>query len=559
MKKMLKTAAILLALCMTSAMLYAQPKNFVQIPGGTFQMGNPNGEKDEQPVHNVTIGAFSISATEVTQAQYKAVMGNNPSKLVGDNYPVNTVTWFDALEYCNELSRQEKLTPCYTKDGDSWIWNRGANGYRLPTEAEWEYAARGGQKGPGTTYSGGNNIDEVGWCKTNSDGRLHEVAKKKPNQFGLYDMSGNVCEWCWDWWGSKTYSSAAQNNPTGISYKGTKRIYRGGDCTDPAEKCNVGYRNCYTPTKSADTIGFRVVKSEPAKTVSSPEYVLIKGGTFKMGDEKGDADAKPVHNVSVSSFYIGATEVTQALYKSVMGKNPSFHKYVDDLPVESVSWFDAVEFCNALSKKDGLTPCYKGDKNSGYTCDFNANGWRLPTEAEWEYAAGGADKFVYSGSNNDVDVAWQNENSDCARSVATLKPNQFGLYDMSGNVNEWCWDWWGSKSYENSESTDPRGLPSGKSRIWRGGGWASNNADMGSVKIRERNADNPAENPANYGFRIVRNAAQKNEPQQPKVAPPKKELPKAEPQQPKKETPKVEPQSPKKETPKAKPALKDKK
>ena len=139
---------------------------------------------------------FSILATEVTQELYKSVMGENPSEFNGEkNLPVEKVSWYDAVEFCNKLSKEAGLEPAYSINGSSVEWNRNASGFRLPTVEEWQYAAKGGQD---FKYSGSGNLDEVGWYSENSGNKTHPVAQKAPNGYGLYDMSGNVLEWCWD-------------------------------------------------------------------------------------------------------------------------------------------------------------------------------------------------------------------------------------------------------------------------------------------------------------------------------------------------------------------------
>jgi len=178
----------------------------VLVEGGSFMMGSNDGDSDEKPEHRVTISSFLIGKCQVTQALWENTMGNNPSDFRGANRPVENVSWLDATEFCNELSRKEGLTPCY-KNGItgmeeffSWLdetkekvilCDFTANGYRLPTEAEWEYAARGGNKSRGYKYSGGDDFDAVGWYDKNSGVRSKEVDKKQPNELGLYDMSGN--------------------------------------------------------------------------------------------------------------------------------------------------------------------------------------------------------------------------------------------------------------------------------------------------------------------------------------------------------------------------------
>jgi formylglycine-generating enzyme required for sulfatase activity len=214
------------------------PNNMVRIPGGTFQMGNNNGGSDEKPAHTVTVSAFYMGKYEVTQREWQEVMGSNPSSFKGDNLPVEDVSWLEVIEYCNKRSIREGRTPAYTVNGTSVSWNRNANGYRLPTEAEWEYAARGSQAVT-VSYSGSNNIDVVAWYGGNSGNKTHPVGTKQPNSFGLYDMSGNVWEWCWDWHGA--YASGSQNDPQGPA-TGSDRVIRGGSWNDDASFCALSFR-----------------------------------------------------------------------------------------------------------------------------------------------------------------------------------------------------------------------------------------------------------------------------------------------------------------------------
>ena len=204
----------------------------VKVAGGTFQMGatSEQGSKAYDggyPVHSVTLSDYYIGQTEVTQELWEAVMGINPSKFKGDNQcPVEKVSWEDCQEFIEKLNR---LT--------------GKN-FRLPTEAEWEYAARGGNKSKGYKYSGSNDADAVAWYGDNSGGKTHPVATKQSNELGLYDMSGNVWEWCQDWYGD--YSSNSQTNPRGAS-TGSLRVLRGGSWNDIARGVRVSYRYYITP------------------------------------------------------------------------------------------------------------------------------------------------------------------------------------------------------------------------------------------------------------------------------------------------------------------------
>jgi formylglycine-generating enzyme required for sulfatase activity len=253
----------------------AQPANMVRIPRGTFQMGSPANEPErwnDEVQHSVTVNAFYMGKYEVTQAEYEAVMGTNPSHFKGANLPVENVSWYDAVEFCNRLSQREGLTPAYTIDKSQsdpnnkgeydtvrWLvtWNPNANGYRLPTEAEWEYAAKGGNGSPGNyTYSGSNSADAVAWYSGNSGGTTQPVGTKERNSLGIYDMSGNVWEWCWDWYGN--YASGTQNDPRGPS--GAGRVLRGGSWPDSAAIVRSAYRYYDTPSYRNYYIGFRLVR-----------------------------------------------------------------------------------------------------------------------------------------------------------------------------------------------------------------------------------------------------------------------------------------------------------
>ncbi len=416
----------------------------IPIEGGTFTMGaTPEQGSDasgsEKPAHQVTLSSYAIGKYEVTQALWTAVMGNNPSRFKGDNLPVEQVSWDDCQKFIKKLN---SLT--------------GQN-FRLPTEAEREFAARGGGKSNGYKYSGSNDWDEVAWYWNNSGSKTHAVGTKKPNELGIYDMSGNVWEWCNDWSGD--YQSTAVTNPTGPS-SGISRVFRGGSWNDDARCCRVSRRSWCSPDYRVNDMGLRLALLSMIFNVNgvSFEMIPVEGGTFTMGatPEQG-SDAydweKPAHKVTLSSYAIGKYEVTQALWTAVMGNNPSKFKG-DDLPVECVSWYDCREF---IKKLNSLT----GQK------------FRLPTEAEWEFAARGGRKskgYKYSGSNDLDEVAWYRDNSGYqTHAVGTKKPNELGIYDMSGNVLEWCNDPW-QDNYQPYAVTDPSPV-SGRFRVNRGGSW----------------------------------------------------------------------------------------
>ncbi|GHT82048.1 hypothetical protein FACS1894137_00230 [Spirochaetia bacterium] len=235
--------------------------DFVYIQGGTFTMGSPEtetGRSDDEVQHQVTVSGFYMGKYEVSQAEYKAVIGNNPSYFKGANRPVEWVSWLDAIEYCNKRSIKEGLAPAYRGSGNDIVCDFSASGYRLPTEAEWEYAAKGGIKNYLTyEYAGGNNVDPLGWYTDNSREHTHNVGKKAPNSLGLYDMSGNVWEWCWDWYGE--YSKEDQTDPAGAA-SGSNRVLRGGGGGNYAQSLRSANRESNAPSRRSDSYGFRVVR-----------------------------------------------------------------------------------------------------------------------------------------------------------------------------------------------------------------------------------------------------------------------------------------------------------
>lgn len=259
------------------------PDNFVFIEGGTFQMGSPETESwrsDDETQHTVTVSDFYMSQYEITQAEYEEIIGSNPSNFSGSNLPVENLSWLDAAAYCNARSEKEGLTPVYTIDGQNVSWDRSANGYRLPTEAEWEYACRAGTSTPFNTQTSISAeeanyyghypymIEDNYFSQANLDTQPGEyrqttvaVDSFSPNTFGLYNMHGNVGEWVWDYYGA--YSLEEEIDPSGPS-SGTLRVYRGGGWNDFAKNMRSAYRATLAQDKSSFNIGIRLVLNAAA-------------------------------------------------------------------------------------------------------------------------------------------------------------------------------------------------------------------------------------------------------------------------------------------------------
>ncbi len=546
----------------------------VKVAGGTFTMGATaeQGDDNERPAHKVTLTDYYIGQTEVTQALWTAVMGSNPSFYKGDNLPVEKVSWDDCQTFI------DKLNSLFSNE-------LGGMRFALPTEAQWEFAARGGKKSKGYKYAGGKAIDDVAWFEDNSAKQTHPVAQKQPNELGLYDMSGNVEEWCQDWYDEGYYRISPENNPQGPA-SGTLRVLRGGSWFNFAKFCRVSYRGRREPSNSQSGFGLRLcllpvsVNQKQTETVTFPplekgygalnvdvepidaevyldgkllgtapdlfndipigkhrvliskpgyadrmddveifenkqtkingslqrgdktlvpftvngvtfKMVKVEGGTFTMGATKEQGknaydEERPAHQVTLSDYYIGQTEVTQELWTAVMGSNPSEFKG-DNLPVTDVSWVDCQAFIEKLNR---LLSNELGGKR-----------FALPTESQWEFAARGGNKskgYKYAGSNNLDDVAWFWDNrGEQTHPVAQKQPNELGLYDMSGNVWEWCKDWYGR--YSRNAQTNPQGPASGTNRVYRGGSWL-NSAEYCRVSNRNFNKQNNRQ--SDLGFRL---------------------------------------------------------
>jgi len=601
--------------------------DLVFVEKGSFVMGDTwgDGHDNEKLTHKVTFTYnFYIGKYETTFDEYDAFCeATGRSKPYDEGWgrgsrPVINVSWWDAIAYCNWLSEKEKLLMAY--DGKGKLLDKEGRvttdpskvlGYRLPTEAEWEYAARGGSKSEGYKYSGSKNVSGVAWYYQNSGSKTQEVGKKAPNELGIYDMSGNVYEWCSDCYGY--YSSYAQTNP----YKstGSDRVKRGGCWRNDALWVRVAYRNGRSPTDTNGTLGFRICRTVPyegenrpplspynpspsdkatnqpltvtlfwncsdpdgdtltydvyfdtnanptakvssSQTVNSlsvkdlsynatyywkvvakdskgatiegpvwrfttltvPEgMVLVEKGSFTMGDTWGDGSPtdKPTHKVTLTyDFHIGKYETTFDEYDAFCEATGRSKPYDEgwgrgSRPVINVRWGDAIDYCNWLSEKENLPKAYDKDgnfldKDGMITTDpSKIVGYRLPTEAEWEYAARGGSKsrgYEYSGSDYVYDVAWYWDNSGRkTQEVGKKTPNELGIHDMSGNVYEWCSDWYGS--YSSSVQTNPYNSTAGSGRVLRGGSW---NYFAAEARVVYRALSSPTFTGNVLGFRICR-------------------------------------------------------
>ncbi|MFC1539087.1 SUMF1/EgtB/PvdO family nonheme iron enzyme [Candidatus Latescibacterota bacterium] len=550
----------------------------VSIPAGSFEMGSNDGEEDEKPVHTVTLDySFEMSVYEITQGQYQAVIGSNPSNGfgVGDYYPVYNLHWHDAIAFCNMLSDSEGLERCYNESTGACDFTK--NGFRLPTEAEWEYACRAGTMTAYYTGDSESDLARAGWYDVNSSNVAHPVGQKTPNAWGLYDMHGNEWEWCNDWYGS--YSSESATNPIGAQTSAT-RVFRGGGWGNNGGSSRSASRNSNTPYAGNVGIGFRVARGAftPGYLISgtisgadgvtmtlsgdvsdsqivddggsysftvehggnytiTPEeegytfspasqtfsnvtanqtqnftatqdalkeiiMVSIPTGNFDMGSNDGAVDEQPVHIVTFDySFEMSAYEITQYQYETFAGDNPSYFSGYGNLPVEDVMRLDILKFCNLLSDNAGLERCYDEDT---WACDFTKNGYRLPTEAEWEYAcrAGTTTKYYTGDSESDLARAgWYESNSDEAtHHVGQKEPNAWGLYDMHGNVYEWCHDWYGTYT---GDVVNPIGADSGVQPVTRGGSF---NYDANDCRSANREIYYRGGSISYLGFRVVKGA-----------------------------------------------------
>ena len=494
--------------------------DMVLIPAGKFMMGSPTtevGRKNDETQHEVTITKpFYMGKYEVTNELWRSVTRMNPPGPIRQNRgPVTDVSWKECQEFIKKLN---EIT---------------AGGYRLPTEAEWEYSCRAGTT---TAFSFGSAIDKtLSNCDTTGD---KQVGSYKPNAFGLYDMHGNVWEWCNDVYGP--YSIGAVEDPVG-ALNGINRVLRGSSCMILNQFLRSAARAEH-PEMAPPAIlyykGFRLARTVNAKTVIEPtvpganltvmptagnrlvspfteakakevqkevaksfqkeveekvnlgngvslDMVLIPAGKFMMGSPASEPDRQPIetqHEVTITKpFYLGKHEVMQEQWERVMGNNPSSFKG-PKLPVTNVSWEDCQEFIKKLNAST------KG-------------GYRLPTEAEWEYACRAGTNTAYSFGDsltkNDANYGGPKEGN--IKAAGSYNTNAFGLYDMHGNVWEWCEDW--KADYPMRTVTDPKGPTKGTFRVLRSGTFGS---DASSARSSKRGDNLPSLQYFTVGFRLAK-------------------------------------------------------
>ncbi|MGL6226132.1 MAG: formylglycine-generating enzyme family protein [Thermoguttaceae bacterium] len=446
-------------------------------PAGTFIMGSPDGEPERfgnELQHSITLSkGFWMLETEVTQEVWENVMGNNPSAFKGNKRSVEQVSWEDCQGFITKLN---EFSASYIPDSK----------FYLPSEAQWEYACRAGTEG---AYAG--DLNEMGWYRDNSGLETKDVGQKKPNAWGLYDMHGNVFEWCSDWYDSGYYSQSPAVDPEGPS-TAADRVNRGGSHSNVPNLSRSAYRGGIDPLKSFNNLGLRLCFEEPVDqrkvlTINGVEYAFrwCPPVTFMMGNQETQGQNRDKQRLVTLSkgFWMLETEVTQEMWASVMGNNPSH--FIGDvrLPVEQVSWEDCRMYIEKLTTVSAV-PGFK---------------FGLPSESQWEYACRAGTTEAYGGTGNLNEMGWYGENSgEKTHVVGQKQPNAWGFYDMHGNVWEWCSDWY--DVITEGSVTDPIGPPIGTKRVNRGGSYVDG---PGSCRSVDRYRDNPMDIQQTLGLRLI--------------------------------------------------------
>lgn len=353
--------------------------NMLLISGGTFNMGSDPSEAErvsDENEHTVSVDSFYLAKTELTQKEYQEIMGSNPSENVGENLPVENITWYDAIRFCNALSEKYGLDPVYTIDGQTVSWDKSANGYRLPTEAEWEYACRANTQTPfsfgdyvydedANCYNAyGYNNDASGSWVNGYLGKTVDVDSYNANHFGLYNMHGNVAEWVWDWYGE--YDTNAAENPTGPE-SGSYKVARGGGWNDFPKHIRSAYRSAYPADVPLYSIGMRVARNADGSTgeVKSVYGVSAEQSTGKTliayFSQTGNTDglAKIIADISgadifrieretpYSSSHNGTALYGEALDELRSGELPNLKTYLEDAGLD-INQYDTIllGYCN---------------------------------------------------------------------------------------------------------------------------------------------------------------------------------------------------------------------
>ena len=538
------------------------PLGYILVPSGMFTMGSPTTEPAhslDETEHQVTFSqSFCLKVSEVTQGEWQALMGNNPSgfSTCGSDCPVDTVSWWDSVAYCNQLSSSQGLTQCYSLTGCTGtpgvpgytctgvtFAGLTCTGYRLPTESEWEYAARAGTTTG--TYLGTSTLigseqpnaalDSIAWFGGNSSGKTHVGKGKTPNEWGLYDILGNVVEWTGDYYGA--YPGTV-TDPTGAA-SGPDRVLRGGFWGDDARYARAAYRYYVLPGFRNDALGLRPSRStcggiacptvpgytavcnaqehceyanvDPTGWKQWDVWVLVPPGSFTMGspstESPRNSTEEPNHVVTFASGYLMAKyEVTVLQYDACQAASPG-----TCTPPSTVDWAGAQGTNTSANGRsahpqNGLTWA-----QAGAVCEWM--GGRRPSEAQWEYAATGPThrKFPWGDTPeptcaNDTANFYESSNGcgtggTLAAGVKTAGVSFSGALDMAGNVWEWVEDWYHS-DYGGAPTDGSAWVsPIGVNRLLRGGSFDSVAADL---RLSNRASGGAERRDANVGARCTR-------------------------------------------------------